>query len=78
MNIEGTVDYFFTDDHTDPLNIREWTSGTSDPKAVWEWWRYITDGGGKVYKITGEWHTKFYAEAKLKESESRYQWPDNK
>lgn len=74
MRIEGKIEYFFEDAYTDPVNIREWLIGTSDPDAVWEFVRRITDGGAMAYKIQGQWSTIFLAEAKLNESESIYQW----
>lgn len=123
MKIDGTVEYFFDDDYTDPVGIRQGLLGTSDPgeaaeilrritedirqylreisdtdsvpeilrritaiiaqylpstpsvEVVSEILRFITDGGGKVYAITGQWQTELHAEAKLNESESRYKKP---
>lgn len=78
MRIDGMVEYFFEDEYTDPVDIRQkLLEGTSDPAAVSEIVRYLTDGGGAVYDITGEWQTKLQAEAKLNESESRYQWNED-
>jgi len=77
MKIEGTVEYFFDDDYTDPAGIRQRHYGTSDPTMVDAIERYITDGGGGVYGITGQWQTVFQAEAKLNENDSRYKWSED-
>lgn len=75
MRIDGAVEYLFKDEYTDPAGIRQrLLAGTSDPAAVSEIVRYLTDGGGGVYAITGQWQTSLRAEAKLEERESRYQW----
>ncbi len=76
MKIDGTVEYFFDDDYTDPVGVRQGYYGTSDPTRVEAIERYITDGGGGVYGITGQWQTAFRAEAKLNESDSRYKKPE--
>ncbi|MFZ5930880.1 MAG: phage minor head protein [Pseudomonadota bacterium] len=77
MRIDGAVEYFFEDEYTDPVGIRQWRYGTSDPAVVSAIERYLTDGGGGVYAITGQWQTSFRAEAKFDESQSRYQWTDD-
>ncbi len=78
MKIDGTVEYFFDDDYTDPVGLRQGYYGTSDPAMVAAIVRYITDGGGGAYAITGQWQTALRAEAKLNESDSRYKKPDEK
>jgi len=55
--------------------IAEYLPDTPSVEAVSEILRFITDGGGKVYAITGQWQTELHAEAKLNESESRYKKP---
>lgn len=78
MRIDGAVEYLFEDEYTDPVDVRQYLlAGTSDPAATREIVRYITDGGGAVYAITDQWQTAFHAEAKLDESESRYQWAED-
>ena len=77
MKIDGTVEYFFDDDYTDPAGIRQRRYGTSDPTMVDAIERYITDGGGGVYGITGQWQTVLRAEAKLNENDSRYKWSED-
>jgi len=79
MKIDGTVEYFFDDDYTDPVGIRQHLlAGTSDPAEVSEIVRYLTDGGGAVYAITDRWQTVLHAEARLNESESRFKKPANR
>lgn len=70
--ISGNVNYFFGDEYTDPVDIRQIFNGTSNPEAVSEMWRQISDGGGKIYKITGEWETELFAEVKADEDTSNY------
>ncbi len=78
MQIDGTVEYFFDDEYTDPIDIRQYLLvGTSDPAATSEFTRYITDGGGAVYAITDQWQTKLHAESKLNENDSRYRWNED-
>jgi SPP1 gp7 family putative phage head morphogenesis protein len=78
MRIDGAIEYLFEDEYTDPVDVRQYLLvGTSDPAATREIIRYITDGGGAVYAITDQWQTAFHAEAKLNESDSRYQWTED-
>lgn len=51
--------------------------GNPSLETVIEILQFITDGGGKQYAITDQWQTEFHAEAKLNESDSRYQWTKN-
>lgn len=77
MKIDGTVEYFFDDEYTDPVRIRETFWDSSDPADASEFWRYVTDGGGAVYAITDQWQTRLHAEAKLDRNHSKYQWNEN-
>lgn len=72
--IQGNVDYQFRDQFTDPTDERENTIGTSDPAAATQELLDETEYGGTYYGITGEWRTRFGAEAKADEKSSRYQW----
>lgn len=74
MSIAGTVDYLFHDKFTDPLDERQRAIGTSDPAAATPELLEETEHGGKYYDINGEWQTRFHAEAKKDEEESRYRW----
>jgi hypothetical protein len=104
MRIDGTAEYFFEDEFTDPVDLRDFFFDTSDPmpgvisekipdiilavlrkiyptstpEEIGEMIRYITDGGGKVYSINGQWRTRLVAEAKLRENESIYKKPPEK
>ena len=77
MKIDGTVEYFFDDEYTDPVRIRETFWDSSDPADASEFWRYVTDGGGAVYAITDQWQTRLHAEAKLDRNHSGYRWNEN-
>ncbi|MDO9459579.1 MAG: phage minor head protein [Alphaproteobacteria bacterium] len=54
--------------------IAQYLPATPSVEAVSEILRFITDGGGKVYAITGQWQTELHAEAKRNRNESRYKW----
>ncbi len=73
LHIYGEIDYYFDDEYTDPVDIRQILNDGSDPELVSELWRLITDGGGKNYKINDNWTTKFVAEINANPSESNYQ-----
>ncbi len=56
------VHFQFKDIYTDPIDLREVINGTSDPQAVSQSWRYISDGFiAKPYRISDDWKTKFEA-----------------
>lgn len=75
MNINGNVDYKFTDVFTDPFRLRDrGVNNSSDPEEVSRLWRRASDGNLKVFNITGDWQTRFSAEAYEDRSISLYTW----
>lgn len=56
LTLQGTIEYQFYDEFTDPLSIREnITNGSSNMEEA----DSLTEIGGTAYKITGDWKTKF-------------------
>lgn len=43
MKIDGSIDYFFDDDYTDPVDIRQLFLGESDPAAVAEFVEFVLE-----------------------------------
>lgn len=74
MYIQGNIEYHYTDTFTDIFDQRQRAIGTSEPSAATRQMLEDTEYGGTYYKITGEWRSSFYAEAKKDERGSRYQW----
>ncbi|MCH8952603.1 MAG: minor capsid protein [Proteobacteria bacterium] len=72
LEVDGSINFRFRDVFTDPFGIRDGLIGTSDPDAVSAFWRRLTDGGGTVYNITGQWRTRFRAEVALEREVSEY------
>jgi len=72
LEVEGSINFRFRDVFTDPLGIRERVNDTSNPDAVSDFWRQLTDGGGTDYNITGQWQTRFRAEVALDREVSIY------
>lgn len=65
LYIEGTIEYKYTDVFTDPYRLRDRVFGdTSDPDAVSEAWRWVSDTGGRPYPIEDDWVTRFEAVVK--------------
>ena len=62
MVIEGTVEYFYDDTFTDPINIREAVERTSDVHAASPEQVALSDLGGTYFTIKDRWKTAFYAE----------------
>ncbi len=72
LEISGTVTYEFRDVFTDPLNIREFFIGSSDPDAVNSIVRWITDFGGTDYVIEDTWTTTLEALVNADRNKSRF------
>lgn len=54
---EATISYY--DEFTDPLDIIEKIYGSSQSPDAPDWVKALANGGGKPYKITGEWVETF-------------------
>lgn len=72
IKIDRLVDYSFDDIYTDPISLRQLINSTSNPAIVSETWRAITDGGGRIYKVTGRWQTALHAQVKKDAHDSKY------
>lgn len=71
MIIHGSVSYEYSDEFTDPVNIRQnyqGNSGNTDSEII----NFVSEMGGDRYFIFGKWDTIFNAEANLEKSESIY------
>lgn len=53
-HVDATIEYKFTDDITDPLDLRKYTKGTSDRKNAGP----ISEVGGTAFYVSGYWRTK--------------------
>lgn len=73
MVIEGEIVYQYSDEFTDPLDIREGELGSSSLKPASAQW---TEIGGTPFPIGGSWATEFKSEAKLDASDSIYYGED--
>lgn len=73
--VNGTVEYFYDDTFTDPVDLRELLRGTSDPADAARLQVIVSDFGGSYYPIKDYWKTEFHAEVKLNPEESMYRWP---
>jgi hypothetical protein len=74
MQIDGEMQYFYDDVFTDPLSIREYFAGTSDPEDI-GWIGQAAEFGGTYYPIKDYWKTHFHAKARIFAGSSIYQWP---
>lgn len=72
--VKGTAEYFYDDMFTDPLDLREFLEGTSDPEDL-NWLEQAAEVGGHYFPIKDYWKTDFYAEANLNDESSMYRWP---
>lgn len=61
MAINCTIQFFFSDVFTDPASMREFREGSSDPDLVSPGFARLTDLGGRAYRVTGRWSTRFEA-----------------
>lgn len=76
MHIDGSIEYFYDDTFTDPVDARELIRGTSDPNDATELQVRISDFGGIYFPIKDYWKTNFRAEAKSDRNESIYQYSE--
>jgi hypothetical protein len=72
LYIEVDVEYNFTDIFTDPLGIRELTTGRSNPAAVQAIGLLITDLGGTFFNIFDSWTTRLSAQIHLDANKSSH------
>ena len=70
MIIEGEISYQYSDEFTDPFDIREGELGSSTLKPSSSQW---TEAGGTHFPIAGSWVTSFKSEVKLNAAESMFQ-----
>ncbi len=70
--IEVEIDYFFEDIFTDPLEIREITTGTSDPRKVPPGTALKGEFGGTWYRIHDSWSTELRAIVDIDPNRSGY------
>ncbi len=70
--IEVKINYFFEDEFTDPLRIREANTGTSDPSKVPPGEPLEGEFGGALYRIYDDWSTELTAVVDIDTSKSGY------
>lgn len=75
MYVEGSIEYFYDDTFTDPIDARELLRETSDPDDATELQVRISDLGGRYFPIRDYWKATFRAEARADRRSSIYQWP---
>lgn len=76
MLIDGTVQYFYDDVFTDPLDIRSLYDDDPKPEEMW-WIEQITEFGGNYFPIflyKEYWKTSFRAEVRIFAGASIYHW----
>ncbi len=74
MSIEGKMQYFYDDVFTDPLSIREYLAGTSNPEDMSRIGQ-AAEFGGTYFPIKDYWETGFNAQARVFAGSSIYCWP---
>lgn len=72
LHIDAEVKYGFSDVFTDPLDIRERNSGSSDMRAIEANTLIDSEAGGQFYAITGEWTTRITATIHVDSNKSGY------
>ncbi len=72
LHINVEVVYNFSDVFTDPLDIRERESGSSDPRAIEANELIDSEVGGQYYNITDSWTTRLRAVIHINANKSGY------